>query len=134
MTKVMTTKMSSKGQVVLPEALRQMYGWESGTAFTVLVYKGSIIMQPLKTPTDEEIAAEFEDAFAQARQQAKGRYDTIGHFQCTIRCSTRETHKEESKSVRAVLDTNVVLSAFFFKKRHLQISLCRNCVKTPNII
>ena len=49
MTKVMTTKMSSKGQVVLPEALRQMYGWESGTAFTILTYKGSIIMQPLKT-------------------------------------------------------------------------------------
>ena len=36
--------------------------------------------------------------------------------------------------MRAVLDTNVVMSAFFFKKRHLQISLCRNCVKTPNII
>ena len=71
MTKVMTTKMSSKGQVVLPEALRQMYGWESGTAFTILAYKGSIIMQPLKAPTDDEIAAEFEGAFAQARQQAK---------------------------------------------------------------
>jgi bifunctional DNA-binding transcriptional regulator/antitoxin component of YhaV-PrlF toxin-antitoxin module len=71
MTKVMTTKMSSKGQVVLPEALRQMYGWESGTAFTILAYKGSIIMQPLKTPTEEEIASEFESAFREARQQAK---------------------------------------------------------------
>lgn len=71
MTKVMTTKMSSKGQVVLPEALRQMYGWESGTAFSILTYKGSIIMQPLKTPTDDEIAAEFEEAFAESRRQAK---------------------------------------------------------------
>ena len=71
MANVMTTKMSSKGQVVLPEALRQMYGWESGTAFTILAYKGSIIMQPLKTPTDEEIAAEFEEAFAESRRQAK---------------------------------------------------------------
>ena len=70
MANVMTTKMSSKGQVVLPEALRQMYGWESGTAFTIIAYKGSIIMQPLKTPTDEEIAAEFEEAFAEARRQA----------------------------------------------------------------
>jgi len=70
MTNVMTTKMSSKGQVVLPEALRQMYGWQSGTAFTILAYKGSIIMQPLKTPTDEEIAAEFEEAFEEARRQA----------------------------------------------------------------
>ena len=71
MTNVMTTKMSSKGQVVLPEALRQMYGWQSGTAFTVLAYKGSIIMQPLRTPTEEEIVAEFEDAFEVARRQAK---------------------------------------------------------------
>ena len=70
MANVMTTKMSSKGQVVLPEALRQMYGWQSGTAFTILAYKGSIIMQPLKTPTDEEIAAEFEEAFEEARRQA----------------------------------------------------------------
>ena len=71
MTNMMTTKMSSKGQVVLPEALRQMYGWRSGTAFTILVYNGSIIMQPLKTPTDEEVAAEFEEAIAECRQQAK---------------------------------------------------------------
>ena len=63
--------MSSKGQVVLPEALRQMYGWRSGTAFTILVYNGSIIMQPLKTPTDEEVAAEFEEAVAECRRQAK---------------------------------------------------------------
>lgn len=47
-----------------------MYGWESGTAFTVLAYKGAVIMQPLKTPTDEEIAAEFEEAFAESRRQA----------------------------------------------------------------
>ena len=71
MTNVMTTKMSSKGQVVLPEALRQMYGWQNGTAFTILVYKGSIIMQPLRTPTEDEIVAEFEDAFEEARRQAK---------------------------------------------------------------
>ena len=71
MTNVMTTKMSSKGQVVLPEALRQMYGWRSGTAFTILVYNGSIIMQPLKTPTDEAVAAEFEEAVAECRRQAK---------------------------------------------------------------
>lgn len=71
MASVMTTKMSSKGQVVLPEALRQMYGWGSGTAFTILAYKGSIIMQPLKTPTDDEIAAEFEEAFAESRRQTR---------------------------------------------------------------
>ncbi|MGN0832921.1 MAG: AbrB/MazE/SpoVT family DNA-binding domain-containing protein [Kiritimatiellia bacterium] len=71
MANVMTTKMSSKGQVVLPEALRRKYGWGSGTSFTVLAYKGAIIMQPLKAPADEELAAQFEDAFQEARRQAK---------------------------------------------------------------
>lgn len=71
MTKVMTTKMSSKGQVVLPEALRETYGWESGTAFTIVVYKGSVIMQPIATPTEEELAAEFDEVFAESRRQAK---------------------------------------------------------------
>ena len=28
-------------------------------------------MQPLRTPTEEEIVAEFEDAFEEARRQAK---------------------------------------------------------------
>jgi len=68
---VMTTKMSSKGQVVLPEALRNEYGWGVGTSFTVIVYKGSVIMQPLKTPTESELAAEFDAAFAESRRQAK---------------------------------------------------------------
>jgi len=71
MTNIMTTKLSSKGQVVLPEALRNMYGWDAGTSFTVLVYKGSVIMQPIKTPTDEELAKEFDAAFDESRRQAR---------------------------------------------------------------
>ena len=50
MTNVMTTKLSSKGQVVLPEALRNMYGWDAGTAFTVVVYKGAIINRSGRLP------------------------------------------------------------------------------------
>ena len=71
MTNVMTTKLSSKGQVVLPETLRNMYGWDAGTAFTVLAYKGAVIMQPIKAPTEEEIAREFDEAFAESRSQAR---------------------------------------------------------------
>lgn len=70
MAQVMTTKMSSKGQIVLPEALRRTYGWQNGTAFTVLVYNGAVIMQPLKTPTEEEIKNEFEAAFEESRRLA----------------------------------------------------------------
>ncbi len=90
MTQVMTTKLSSKGQVVLPEALRQMYGWDSGTAFTVFAYKGSVIMQPIKTPTEDELAAEFEDAFAQARRQARDAGMTPADISAAIEDARRE--------------------------------------------
>ena len=71
MANVMTTKLSSKGQVVLPETLRQMYGWQSGTSFTILAYKGAVIMQPIKIPTETELAAEFDEACAESRHLAK---------------------------------------------------------------
>lgn len=71
MTNVMTTKLSSKGQVVLPEALRNIYGWGAGTSFTVVVYNGAVIMQPIKTPSEEELAKEFDAVFAETRTQAR---------------------------------------------------------------
>ena len=71
MMNVMTTKMSSKGQVVLPEALREMNGWGVGTAFTLMMYKGSLIMQPIRTPTESELVAEFDEAFEESRRQAR---------------------------------------------------------------
>ena len=71
MMNVMTTKMSSKGQVVLPEALREMNGWGVGTAFTLMMYKGALIMQPIRTPTESELVAEFDAAFEESRRQAR---------------------------------------------------------------
>lgn len=71
MTNVMTTKLSSKGQIVLPEAIREMNGWEVGTPFTLMMYKGAVIMQPILVPSEDELVAEFEDAFAESRRQAK---------------------------------------------------------------
>lgn len=71
MTNVMTTRLSSKGQIVLPEAIREMNGWGVGTSFTLMMYKGSVIMQPILVPSEAELADEFEEAFAESRHQAK---------------------------------------------------------------
>ena len=57
--------------MVLLEALRNMYGWDFGTAFTVVVYKGAIIMKPIRTPTEAELDEEFDEAFTESRQQAR---------------------------------------------------------------
>lgn len=71
MTNLMTTRLSSKGQVVLPEALRAANGWDVGTAFTVVTYRGAVIMKPIIPPTEAELAAEFDAVFSAARSEAK---------------------------------------------------------------
>ena len=97
MTNVMTTKMSSKGQIVLPEALRTMFGWESGTSFTVYAYKGSVIMQPLKAPTEEELAAEFDEVFAEVRRQAKEAGMTPGDITKAIKSVRTERRMRRAR-------------------------------------
>lgn len=90
MTNVMTTKLSSKGQVVLPEALRNIYGWSAGTSFTVVVYNGAVIMQPIKAPSEEELAKEFDTVFAETRAQARA----AGMKQADITKAITEVRRE----------------------------------------
>ena len=41
-----TTKLSSKGQVVLPKAVREAYGWAPGTEFTIEVTTDGVRLRP----------------------------------------------------------------------------------------
>ena len=41
-----TTKLSSKGQVVLPKSVRASHGWKAGTEFLVQESEGGILLQP----------------------------------------------------------------------------------------
>ena len=68
---VMTTKMSSRGQVVIPEAMRTRFGWGLGTAFVVEAYKGSIIMQPLRPTPKSAFEKKFESLLSQSQSQAR---------------------------------------------------------------
>lgn len=64
-----TTKMSSKGQVVIPETVRKQLGLKPGTQF-VVVYgkeKGVVILKTISPSSMEE----FNDLIAQARRQAR---------------------------------------------------------------
>ena len=44
------TKMSSRGQVVIPETLRKTLGFEEGTPFLVIGRGDTIVLQRLKEP------------------------------------------------------------------------------------
>jgi AbrB family looped-hinge helix DNA binding protein len=44
-----TTKLSTKGQVILPKTLRDAYGWNPGTEFAVEEVPGGIALRPLRS-------------------------------------------------------------------------------------
>lgn len=62
-----TTRMSSKGQVVLPKEARDNLKLGEGTILQVHWDKDTIILQRLAGPSKEEL----EDMFAWARRRAK---------------------------------------------------------------
>ncbi len=43
-----TTKLSSKGQIVLPSATRAAHGWETGTEFAIEETPEGVLLRPLK--------------------------------------------------------------------------------------
>ena len=43
-----TTQLSSKGQVVIPKAVRQAHQWRPGTKFVVEELSGGILIRPLQ--------------------------------------------------------------------------------------
>lgn len=51
-----TVRLSSKGQIVIPKAIRQSHGWRSGQEFVINEKKGGLLLRPrpLFPPTTVE--------------------------------------------------------------------------------
>lgn len=62
-----TTRMSSKGQVVIPESIRKRLDLKEGVQFLVVGEEDVVILK-MVTPPDMN---EFDTLIKQARQQAK---------------------------------------------------------------
>ena len=65
--KLSTTKMSSKGQVVIPEEIREQLGLTPGTQFVVVGNGDVVILKTLSAPSLDE----FDGLIGEARRQAK---------------------------------------------------------------
>ena len=66
-TTISTTRMSSKGQVVIPEQIRAQLDLEAGSHFVVVGDKDVVILKRITTPSLNE----FDGLIKQARIQAK---------------------------------------------------------------
>ncbi len=75
-----TTRMSSKGQIVIPEELRRAFGWNSGTSFIVVGRPDAIMLQPVTMPD----MARFDSLIAESRRQAKAAGLRVGDVAAAI--------------------------------------------------
>ena len=67
MSIIETTKMSSKGQVVIPENIRKKLGLKRGSQFIVVGDKDVVILKTVSPPS----LSEFDQLMIKARRQAK---------------------------------------------------------------
>jgi len=67
MSAVETTKMTSKGQIVIPEETRKRLGLKSGDKFLVVGDRDVVILKTLTSPSMNE----FDALIKIARKQAK---------------------------------------------------------------
>lgn len=52
---VETAKMSSKGQLVIPEVFRKGYGWNAGMTILMVGTGNGVVLQPLTVPSDDQV-------------------------------------------------------------------------------
>jgi AbrB family looped-hinge helix DNA binding protein len=67
MASLATTKMTSRGQVVIPEDIRKRLNLKVGTQFVVVGEKDVVILKSISQPSMED----FDKLIAEARKQAK---------------------------------------------------------------
>jgi AbrB family looped-hinge helix DNA binding protein len=67
MENIETTRMSSKGQVVIPEAVRNRLGLKTGAQFVVIGDRDVVILKTIAAPARNEFAA----IAAKARRQVR---------------------------------------------------------------
>ncbi len=67
-----TAKLSTKGQLVVPDAFRKHYGWKAGMTLLLIGTADSVVIQQLSIPDDEKISQTVEEsrhAFASTQKK-----------------------------------------------------------------
>ena len=80
-----TTKMSSKGQVVIPEAIRTELGLSPGDQFIIVAEGDVVILKTINPPPMKQ----FDKIVKRARQQAK----SAGMSEQDVEQATGESRK-----------------------------------------
>lgn len=66
-----TVKMSSKGQIVIPQNIREMTHSSEGSVFAVVGSRDTIILKKIQTPSKEEILKRLDAMARDGRKRAE---------------------------------------------------------------
>lgn len=61
------TKMSSKGQIVIPEAIRKQLGLVAGTRFLVVANRDAILLKEIAAPSIEDFGELLDELHEKVR-------------------------------------------------------------------
>jgi AbrB family looped-hinge helix DNA binding protein len=83
-----TTKLSSKGQVVLPKSVRDAHGWAEGTEFIVEAHASGVLLTPKKLFPAVPAGQSF------ARLQHHGEPKSLDEMNAGLRAAVRRRFKQ----------------------------------------
>lgn len=66
-------KMSSKGQIVIPQGIRAEICASEGTMFAVISGRDSIVLKKVATPSKEELICELKEIAKEGRKRLEAR-------------------------------------------------------------
>jgi AbrB family looped-hinge helix DNA binding protein len=102
-----STKLSSsRGQVVIPEEVRNDLRLNEGDQFVVIDQRDAVILKVITPPKLEE----FQELLSQARAEGKSR-----NQESTVEIRHCQSQAQVEVTIKAILDTNVVISGIFWK-------------------
>jgi len=81
-----TTKLSSKGQIVIPEEIRQKMGLHTGDQFVVIAEGSVVILKTISPPSMKD----FDILIAKAKQAAK----TVKLKKSTVKNAIKKARKK----------------------------------------
>ncbi|MCK4506592.1 MAG: AbrB/MazE/SpoVT family DNA-binding domain-containing protein [Candidatus Aegiribacteria sp.] len=90
MSNVATTRMSSKGQIVIPEEIRKALHLKTGTRFVVLGEGDVVVLKTITPPSVDE----FDEIIMRARREAS----KAGIEQKDLQDIIREVRSEKCES------------------------------------
>ena len=86
-------KMSSKGQVVIPQHIRDELNARKGSVFAVISSKDSVVLKRVETPSQDDLIRDLEKIAKEGRKRA----ERLGIKESDVPGLVHKTRKEKRK-------------------------------------